>query len=126
MHGLGENLSPAEKVNGDGELEIEEGFKFPTSESPYTCQKKVDMGEEDRTKKHQMPPASVMTRLVLIMVWRKLIRNPNTYSSLFGLTWSLVSFRYVASSIIFVVVAVGRCLIMIIIFWLLILHIYYC
>ncbi|KAI4386576.1 hypothetical protein MLD38_004498 [Melastoma candidum] len=41
-----------------------------------------------------MPPASVMTRLILIMVWRKLIRNPNTYSSLIGLTWSLISFRY--------------------------------
>eukprot|EP00252_Welwitschia_mirabilis_P015049 TRINITY_DN3317_c0_g1_i3.p1 TRINITY_DN3317_c0_g1~~TRINITY_DN3317_c0_g1_i3.p1 ORF type:complete len:237 (-),score=11.85 TRINITY_DN3317_c0_g1_i3:1466-2176(-) len=41
-----------------------------------------------------MPPASVMTRLILIMVWRKLIRNPNTYSSLLGLIWSLVSFRY--------------------------------
>lgn len=44
-------------------------------------------------KASAMPPASVMTRLILIMVWRKLIRNPNTYSSLFGLTWSLVSFR---------------------------------
>ncbi|EXB89392.1 Auxin efflux carrier component 3 [Morus notabilis] len=42
----------------------------------------------------QMPPASVMTRLILIMVWRKLIRNPNTYSSLIGLAWSLVSFRW--------------------------------
>ncbi|KAI3454937.1 hypothetical protein Pfo_011600 [Paulownia fortunei] len=41
-----------------------------------------------------MPPTSVMTRLILIMVWRKLIRNPNTYSSLIGLTWSLVSFRW--------------------------------
>lgn len=40
-----------------------------------------------------MPPTSVMTRLILIMVWRKLIRNPNTYSSLIGMTWSLVSFR---------------------------------
>lgn len=40
-----------------------------------------------------MPPTSVMTRLILIMVWRKLIRNPNTYSSLIGLIWSLVSFR---------------------------------
>lgn len=45
-----------------------------------------------------MPPASVMTRLILIMVWRKLIRNPNTYSSLIGLTWSLISFRYVTTS----------------------------
>lgn len=41
-----------------------------------------------------MPPTSVMTRLILIMVWRKLIRNPNTYSSLFGIIWSLISFRW--------------------------------
>ncbi|CAN1231640.1 Probable auxin efflux carrier component 8 [Linum grandiflorum] len=38
--------------------------------------------------------ASVMTRLILIMVWRKLIRNPNTYSSLLGVIWSLVSYRW--------------------------------
>ncbi|KAI9159860.1 hypothetical protein LWI28_002630 [Acer negundo] len=48
----------------------------------------------DDAKPTAMPPASVMTRLILIMVWRKLIRNPNTYSSLIGLTWSLVSFRW--------------------------------
>ncbi|XP_073525769.1 uncharacterized protein [Phyllobates terribilis] len=41
-----------------------------------------------------MPPTSVMTRLILIMVWRKLIRNPNTYSSLIGLTWSLICFKF--------------------------------
>ncbi|CAI9113678.1 OLC1v1014325C1 [Oldenlandia corymbosa var. corymbosa] len=41
-----------------------------------------------------LPPTSVMTRLILIMVWRKLIRNPNTYSSLIGIIWSLVSFRW--------------------------------
>ncbi|XP_056164707.1 auxin efflux carrier component 3-like [Syzygium oleosum] len=33
--------------------------------------------------------------LILIMVWRKLIRNPNTYSSLVGLAWSLIAFRLV-------------------------------
>ncbi|KAF6155356.1 hypothetical protein GIB67_019882 [Kingdonia uniflora] len=46
------------------------------------------------SKATAMPPASVMTRLILIMVWRKLIRNPNTYSSLIGLTWSLVCYRW--------------------------------
>ncbi|XP_062206339.1 auxin efflux carrier component 3a-like [Phragmites australis] len=51
----------------------------------------VDSG---RARPHQMPPASVMTRLILIMVWRKLIRNPNTYSSLIGLAWSLIAFRW--------------------------------
>ncbi|GLJ32830.1 hypothetical protein SUGI_0661210 [Cryptomeria japonica] len=48
----------------------------------------------DDSKFTNMPPASVMTRLILIMVWRKLIRNPNTYSSLIGLTWSLITFRW--------------------------------
>uniref|UniRef100_M8D6X2 Auxin efflux carrier component n=1 Tax=Aegilops tauschii TaxID=37682 RepID=M8D6X2_AEGTA len=50
-----------------------------------------DDGEE---RAAAMPPASVMTRLILIMVWRKLIRNPNTYSSLIGVVWSLVSYRW--------------------------------
>lgn len=52
-------------------------------------------GAHGDSKPVSMPPASVMSRLILIMVWRKLIRNPNTYSSLIGLTWSLVSFKYV-------------------------------
>lgn len=51
-------------------------------------------GVADSGTVKQMPPASVMTRLILIMVWRKLIRNPNTYSSLIGLIWSLVAFRW--------------------------------
>lgn len=54
----------------------------------------------NETKATAMPPASVMTRLILIMVWRKLVRNPNTYSSLIGLTWSLVSFRYTETNLI--------------------------
>ncbi|KAL2232851.1 auxin efflux carrier component 2 [Sesamum indicum] len=91
-----ENDSPARKTNGDSkEIEIEDAAKFPPNASPYSCQKKMDP-EEGGTmdKKTQMPPASVMTRLILIMVWRKLIRNPNTYSSLLGLIWSLISFRW--------------------------------
>ncbi|GAB2212873.1 hypothetical protein Drorol1_Dr00020872 [Drosera rotundifolia] len=51
-------------------------------------------GAEDDARPTSMPPASVMTRLILIMVWRKLVRNPNTYSSLIGLTLSLISFRW--------------------------------
>ncbi|CAD5165143.1 unnamed protein product [Musa acuminata subsp. malaccensis] len=46
------------------------------------------------TRVTTMPPTSVMTRLILIMVWRKLIRNPNTYSSLIGVVWSLISFKW--------------------------------
>lgn len=46
-------------------------------------------------RKHTaMPPTKVMTKLILVMVWRKLIRNPNTYSSVLGVIWSLVSARW--------------------------------
>ncbi|KAL9679766.1 hypothetical protein QQ045_017633 [Rhodiola kirilowii] len=45
------------------------------------------------TEKH-MPPTSVMTRMIMMMVWRKLIRNPNIYSTFFGLIWSLIQFRW--------------------------------
>ncbi|KAM1002004.1 hypothetical protein ACFX2C_002480 [Malus domestica] len=42
----------------------------------------------------EMPSAPVMLRLILIMVGRKLSRNPNTYSSVLGLVWSLISFKW--------------------------------
>ncbi|XP_031110027.1 auxin efflux carrier component 2 [Ipomoea triloba] len=82
------------KLNGgDRDIEVEEGVKRSANASPLAGgAKKIEM--EEGEKKQQMPPASVMTRLILIMVWRKLIRNPNTYSSLFGLIWSLISFRW--------------------------------
>lgn len=58
-------------------------------------------GFSDDGNNKQMPPVSVMTRLILIMVWRKLIRNPNTYSSLIGLTWSLIAFRSAHTELLF-------------------------
>nr|WIC44217.1 auxin efflux carrier [Cyrtomium guizhouense] len=42
----------------------------------------------------RLPSSNVMIKLILQMVARKLIRNPNTYASLIGVTWSLISFRY--------------------------------
>lgn len=45
-------------------------------------------------KPKEMPPTTVMLKLILKMVGRKLLRNPNTYSSLIGLVWSLISYRW--------------------------------
>lgn len=44
-------------------------------------------------QQHTAAPAGVMMRLIVTMVWRRLIRNPNTYASVVGLIWSLISFR---------------------------------
>ncbi|XP_006845765.2 auxin efflux carrier component 2 [Amborella trichopoda] len=109
MQDQGENYSPNRKIAPDGDsfvprdpLEIQSGCISPNKlsavASPF-AQKTPDFNGTTKTRisannNAQMPPASVMTRLILIMVWRKLIRNPNTYSSLFGLAWSLVSFRW--------------------------------
>ncbi|XP_074572277.1 putative auxin efflux carrier component 1c isoform X2 [Curcuma longa] len=72
-----------------GPIEREDGGHVDVDEKGQGTATK---GEVMRTA--GMPPTSVMTRLILIMVWRKLIRNPNTYSSLIGLVWSLVSFKW--------------------------------
>ncbi|XP_044491235.1 auxin efflux carrier component 3-like [Mangifera indica] len=70
------------------------GFNKLGSSSTAELHPKAAAGAADSSAGKMMPPASVMTRLILIMVWRKLIRNPNTYSSLIGLVWSLVAFRW--------------------------------
>jgi auxin efflux carrier family protein len=77
-----------------GEAGLDKLTKLGSSSTTKLCPKDADAGEcPGPARPHQMPPASVMTRLILIMVWRKLVRNPNTYSSLIGLAWSLVAFR---------------------------------
>ncbi|XP_061360562.1 auxin efflux carrier component 2-like [Gastrolobium bilobum] len=85
------DTSSGPEASGKRELEIEEGINYCPLGG---CRKEVNIEEEDANKKQQMPPASVMTRLILVMVWRKLIRNPNTYASLLGLAWSLISFGW--------------------------------
>ncbi|GAB2295616.1 Probable auxin efflux carrier component 1c, variant 2 [Dionaea muscipula] len=72
----------------------EEGPTMSKLGSSSTAELRPKAVANDEANPTSMPPASVMTRLILIMVWRKLIRNPNTYSSLIGLTWSLVSFKW--------------------------------
>ncbi|XP_058085699.1 probable auxin efflux carrier component 1d [Magnolia sinica] len=46
--------------------------------------------EEAKTR----PSRNIKTKLILLMVWKKLMRNPNTYTSLVGLIWAAISFRW--------------------------------
>ncbi|CAB4262068.1 unnamed protein product [Prunus armeniaca] len=96
MHDLIANMSPGRKTSAYRELELEEGSKFPASASLYgSFWKKVDMEDGDVAKNLQMPRASVMIRLILIMICKKLIRNPNTYARVLGLAWSLISYKII-------------------------------
>ncbi|KAL9389628.1 hypothetical protein Peur_018233 [Populus x canadensis] len=92
----GEDFSFAGRGEGDDDQREKEGptglNKLGSSSTAELQPKAAEAPDSGGSRK--MPPASVMTRLILIMVWRKLIRNPNTYSSLIGLTWSLVAFRW--------------------------------
>lgn len=92
----------AAPTNGDfgGEEESGKVKEVPNGLHKLRCNSTAELNPKEAVEtgetgpgKH-MPPASVMTRLILIMVWRKLIRNPNTYSSLIGLIWALVAFRW--------------------------------
>ncbi|KAL0681916.1 hypothetical protein Bca4012_048763 [Brassica carinata] len=95
MHSLIENMTPGRKGHVEMDQDGNNEGRSGVNSSPYNGKKGSDVedGGPGGPRKQQMPPANVMTRLILIMVWRKLIRNPNTYSSLFGLAWSLVSYK---------------------------------
>ncbi|CAA7022452.1 unnamed protein product [Microthlaspi erraticum] len=84
-----------EEEGGERGKDAENGLnKLAPNSSSAELQSKTGLGGGEASHGKQMPPASVMTRLILIMVWRKLIRNPNTYSSLIGLIWALVAYRW--------------------------------
>nr|KYP68922.1 putative auxin efflux carrier component 2 [Cajanus cajan] len=66
-----------------------------SEENPVMGSQKEGSTEEgDANKRQIMPSVGVMIRLILTMVWRNLVRNPNTYASVLGLVWSLISFRW--------------------------------
>ncbi|PON55207.1 Auxin efflux carrier [Trema orientale] len=68
--------------------------KESASFNDYESKDGTGFGEKDGENKQRLPPASVMTKLIFTVVWRKLVRNPNTYSSVIGIVWSLISFRW--------------------------------
>ncbi|CAL5399947.1 unnamed protein product [Camellia sinensis] len=91
----GENkvIPGTEDFGGEDFSFAKDGDEEREKEGPIADLQPNVAGGQDVAGK-QMPPASVMTRLILIMVWRKLIRNPNTYSSLIGVIWSLIACRW--------------------------------
>nr|KYP36125.1 Auxin efflux carrier component 3 [Cajanus cajan] len=85
------DIGSSPKSVEDREIEIAVvGIQHCVSEGP----KEVKIEDKNANKKQQMPRASVMTRLILTMVSRNLMRNPNTYACVLGLGWSLISFRW--------------------------------
>ncbi|XP_058103286.1 probable auxin efflux carrier component 1d isoform X2 [Magnolia sinica] len=62
-----------------------------------TAAEKAESNEKIEGRKPNANPSSVsskMMRQILNMVWYKLVRNPNSYASLLGLSWALVSCRW--------------------------------
>nr|GFA13439.1 putative auxin efflux carrier [Tanacetum cinerariifolium] len=71
---------------GDNKI-IKHGYDSGAENHPNMVETMTD----GNTK--QFPSATVMIRLILRMVLRKVLRNPSTYASVIGISWSLVSFR---------------------------------
>ncbi|CAL5384559.1 unnamed protein product [Camellia sinensis] len=83
--GGGERRGGCKDAVGEKDLSFRDCGKFPVAEEADSKGAATNQG---------MPSALVMLRLILIMVGRKLSRNPNTYSSVLGLLWSLISFKW--------------------------------
>lgn len=74
---------------GEKEISFRDISNFPVQEAGV-----ADSSNTNIIIKQEMPNALVMLRLIIVMVGRKLSRNPNTYSSILGLLWSLISFKW--------------------------------
>ncbi|EEF36244.1 Auxin efflux carrier component, putative [Ricinus communis] len=85
--GKGQNGGAGSKDITEKEISFRDSSKTPAADEEETIAK-------DATNVQEMPGALVMIRLILIVVGRKLSRNPNTYSSVLGLLWSLISFKW--------------------------------
>ncbi|XAR62434.1 hypothetical protein NMG60_11017185 [Bertholletia excelsa] len=89
--------SPGKCHAGGGDRQ---GCKDPVGEKDLSFRDctKLSPNEDGEGRGHissqEMPNAFVMLKLILVVVGRKLSRNPNTYSSVLGLLWSLISFKW--------------------------------
>ncbi|KAG2625567.1 hypothetical protein PVAP13_3KG215600 [Panicum virgatum] len=97
--GLSRAMRPEERVGSFKAEAVQDALAKLESGSTEQRQNNVmkDAGGENGgagAGGHLKAPAGVMMQLIVTMVWRRLIRNPNTYASLVGLTWSLISFRF--------------------------------
>lgn len=84
------------KSGTNAELGTENDPKRPNIKDcpSLTLGKDAEAGDgEQGNISRSMPSATVVIKLIIIMVWRRLIRNPNTYASIIGLIWSLISFK---------------------------------
>ncbi|CAK9325916.1 unnamed protein product [Citrullus colocynthis] len=95
-------------VDGDGEIgsEVNGNGGFPAKEIHpadggggsrhlgriMEAEKENNLRSEDTSS--SKGKTSGMTKLVVYMLWKKIRRNPITYSSLIGIIWSLISFKY--------------------------------
>ncbi|KAK7304770.1 hypothetical protein VNO77_42657 [Canavalia gladiata] len=81
------HMIPSPKAIEDKEVGIVDGTRYP-----FVMEGNV---EGDTNKRKQILDASDVTRLnILITCGKNLMKNPNTYASVLGITWSFISFRW--------------------------------
>jgi hypothetical protein len=56
----------------------------------------VEMQEEGSVNNEQLmlPSRGMMTKLILVRVWRRLSRNPNLHAAVLATVWALIASRY--------------------------------
>ncbi|MCO5588681.1 hypothetical protein L7F22_042640 [Adiantum nelumboides] len=86
-----QNLFEAEKITLSNGTSSKFHQATPTTNDNM---KSKSIFENNASNVTRLPSSNVMIKLILQMVARKLIRNPNTYASLIGITWSLIAFKY--------------------------------
>ncbi|KAH9329756.1 hypothetical protein KI387_001864, partial [Taxus chinensis] len=88
------NFGSKDTMMGNVRSEDREGPRLSKFTSSSTVALTPRLLAEADEQQNASPRASVMINLILNMVCRKLVRNPNTYASVIGMIWALVSYRW--------------------------------
>ncbi|XP_068654323.1 probable auxin efflux carrier component 1d [Aristolochia californica] len=106
---LSSELSDADKLQNCNKVAPASGKLKPAEEDGFREQstqvgngeEEIDGEDRERNKEKEVmkieeisSTSSPMIKLIMKMVWYRLVRNPNSYASLLGLIWALVSCKW--------------------------------
>ncbi|KAH9299216.1 hypothetical protein KI387_030898, partial [Taxus chinensis] len=98
----GDSFTAGKQLSGfQGELagHVKEDSRFPdliptSMPTPITSQLLQEDGHERQDIHSKLPNVALVIKLILTTVCSKLVYNPNSYASLLGILWALISARW--------------------------------
>lgn len=77
------------------------GIKASTEKEHESEEEQMEEIKEEINEEQMPPSQSMVLKLIVIRVYKKLIKNPNLWASVLGIIWALIAARYFPTLSIF-------------------------